>query len=310
MNLNDSKILLEYFINEANTPIVSLTQDFRIDKYNKAFEKLTHYSDSISDELFENVIGKINVSSEKVIDKNYDVKEINCIYKSKSGSKTHLRGSLIRKESELIIIFKSFQIIESEIVSEISRMNVEMSNLTRELAKKNFDLKLANEKITKLTNTDFLTGLPNRKYFFERLDELISLKKRKNSFNIGVIFIDIDFFKKFNDTYGHDKGDLILIKFSEMLKNNLRKEDVVARIGGEEFCIIVQYAGENCLLNISEKLRKSCELILVEDIDDKLTASFGATIYRESEDRDSLMKRADANMYEAKINGRNQVVFR
>jgi diguanylate cyclase (GGDEF)-like protein len=185
-----------------------------------------------------------------------------------------------------------------------------MSNLTRELTKKNFELRSANEKITRLVNTDFLTGLANRKHFFERLDELISLEKRRKCFNLGVIFTDIDFFKKFNDTYGHDIGDLVLIKFSQMLKANLRKEDVVARMGGEEFCIIVQCLEENCLYKIADKLRKACEAISIEGVEDKITASFGATMYKEWEDVDCLMKRVDSNMYEAKRNGRNRVVFK
>ena len=259
------------------------------------------------------IVGTINISSEKTFDENHSIKEMNCIHRSKSGSITHLQGSLIENKNVAIIIFKKFLISESNIVSEMSKMNIEMSNLTRELTKKNIQLKKANEKITKLIDTDFLTGIANRKYLFERLEELVSLKKRKEYLNIGVIFIDIDFFKKFNDTYGHDVGDLVLIKFSEMLKDNLRKEDIVARMGGEEFCIIFQCIEEkciekNCLFDIAEKLRKSCEALSIENVDKEITASFGATFYKKGEDIDTLMKRADSNMYIAKKNGRNQVI--
>jgi len=308
LNLNNNEILLEYLINNTNMPFVSLTDDLRIDRYNNAFKKLVDPLNNISNNLFENIVGKINISSEKIFDENHSIKEINCVYKSKSGFKNHLQGSLIESENKLFIIFKNFLIDESNIISEMSKMNIEMSNMTREVMKKNIQLKKANEKIIKLMNTDFLTGVANRKYFFERLDEMLSLKKRKKCLSIGIIFVDIDFFKNFNDLYGHDIGDLVLIKFSEMLKDNLRKEDIVARIGGEEFCIIVQCIEDNCLFDISEKLRKSCEDMVIENIDTKITASFGATLYKEGEDVDTLMKRADSNMYIAKKNGRNQVI--
>lgn len=310
LNSSNSKILLECLIDRMDMPIVTLTKEFRIKEYNDAFEKLVGISDNITNNLFEDIVGKINISSEKIIDKNNNIKEINCIYKSNQGSITHLHGSLIKKENEILIIFKNFLISESNIVNEISKMNIEMSNLTREMTKKNIQLKKANAKITKLINTDFLTGIPNRKYFFERLEELVSLKKRKECLSIGVIFIDIDFFKRVNDTYGHDVGDLVLIKFSQMLRENLRKEDIVARIGGEEFCVITQCVEENCLFDIAEKLRKSSEAMVIENINEKITASFGATFYKEWEDVDSFVKRADSNMYIAKTNGRNQTIFK
>jgi diguanylate cyclase (GGDEF)-like protein len=308
LNSNNSKILLDYLIVETNNPIVTLTKDFRIDQYNQAFEKLIGDSDSISSTSFEKTVGIMNVSSEKSVDNSHNIKEINTVYKSKSGSTTHLHGTLIEKGEDIIIIFKNFMINESQIIDEISKMNTEMSNFTRELFKKNFQLKLANEKITKLLNTDFLTGINNRKHFFERLEELISLKKREKSVNIGIIFSDIDFFKKVNDNYGHNLGDLVLIKFSQMLKESLRKEDIIARIGGEEFCIIIQCSDNKYLANIAEKLRKNCESLMFENINIKITASFGATFYREWEDIDTFIKRADENMYKAKENGRNQVI--
>lgn len=312
MNLNssNSKILLECLIDRMDMPLVTLTKEFKIKEYNAAFEKILGVSNNLTDRLFEEVVGKINVSLENIIAENVNMKEINCKYISKHGSITHLHGFLIKKENEIFIIFKNFLISESTIVNEISKMNVEMSNLTRELTKKNIQLKRANEKITKLMNTDFLTGIPNRKYFFDRLEELVSLKKRKECLNIGVIFIDIDFFKKVNDTYGHDVGDLVLIRFSEVVRENLRREDIFARIGGEEFCVIAQCIGTNCLFEIAEKLRKAIEAMEIDNIDGKITASFGATFYKDEEAIDDFVKRADSNMYIAKTSGRNRTIFK
>ena len=310
LKLNNNKFLLKYLLDNTNMAIAKLTKDFRIKEYNKGFEKLLGFPDNISDSLFEEVVGKIKITSENKESENMSIAEITCLYKNKAGSTVHLQGSLIKREDEIIVVIKNFLLNEANIVNELSKMNIEMSNLARELTKKNFQLKQASEKSTKLINTDFLTGIANRKYFFERLEELISSKKRSKGLAIGVIFIDIDFFKRFNDNYGHDKGDDVLIKFAEMLRGELRKEDIVARIGGEEFCVIVQCEVDTCLFEIAEKLRKSTEAMVIEDVNEKITASFGATYYKEWEDADSVVKRADENMYLAKENGRNQTVFK
>jgi diguanylate cyclase (GGDEF)-like protein len=185
---------------------------------------------------------------------------------------------------------------------------------TRELAKKNIQLKKANKQISELVNTDYLTGLSNRREFYKRMKENISLRERNNGGNLGLIMADIDFFKKVNDTYGHDIGDKVLISFSTMLKENVRKEDLVARIGGEEFCILVPCIEKNELLILAEKLRKKCEemRVTVDNIQETIsvTASFGVTRYNvndTNENEDKFLKRADTALYKAKNSGRNKV---
>ena len=126
LNLNNSKILFEYLINNENIPIVILTKDFKIEQYNEIFKKLIDTPTDIKNTLFEDTVGIINVTSEKLIDKNYSFEEINITYKSYSGSITYLQGSLITLKEIIIIIFKSFMINESKIIDEISKINIEM----------------------------------------------------------------------------------------------------------------------------------------------------------------------------------------
>lgn len=300
LKLNNTKFLLKYLLDNTNMAVAKLTKDFKIEEYNNGFEKLLCFPDNIFNSSFEDIVGKIKVISKKVEDE-CSIEKITCLYKNEAGSTINLQGSLIKKENEIIIVIKNYWLNEA---------NIEISNLAKELTKKNLQLKEAIEKSNKFINTDFLTGIANRKYFFERLKELIALKKRNKGPEIGIIFIDIDFFKKFNDTYGHDIGDIVLIKFAKMLEENLEKDDLVARIGGEEFCAIIQCEVDTCLFEIAEKLRIATEAMVIEGIDGNITASFGATYYKEWEDTDAVIKRADSNMYLAKEKGRNQTVFK
>ena len=146
---------------------------------------------------------------------------------------------------------------------------------------------------------DKLTGIYNRKYL-----DIVELKYR----NVCVILGDIDFFKKVNDTYGHIMGDKVLQNFASVLRRNLRKNDVVIRMGGEEFLIIL-----DCVDNIevakkvAEHLREEIQKSEVEGV--KITASFGVCCGKitNEEDFKKLYENADKALYEAKENGRNQV---
>ena len=138
---------------------------------------------------------------------------------------------------------------------------------------------------------------------------MISIFKLTDSDDFGVIMMDIDDFKKFNDKYGHDVGDNILKKITEQINSKIRNEDVFARIGGEEFCVLVQVKGIEQLQNIAEKIRMICENIKIDNVSEVITLSFGATMYKAGETADSLMKRVDIALYEAKKNGKNQVKY-
>ncbi len=121
-----------------------------------------------------------------------------------------------------------------------------------------FYVKVENEHIKKLeslVNKDGLTNVYNHRFFHDALNkELIECKEKDQA--LSMIFIDIDYFKHYNDLYGHQKGDNVLRVIGQILKVNTRKEDIVARYGGEEFAILLPNTQEKEAINIAEKIRK------------------------------------------------------
>lgn len=162
--------------------------------------------------------------------------------------------------------------------------------------------------------TDGLTGVYNHRYFQRRLQEYISLCQRhKRSVTFGLLIIDVDNFKQFNDSYGHQFGDTVLQTIISELSKNLRQGDIIARYGGEEFVILIPEATERVLLLISEKIREFVERTKVYNettgINVSVTVSIGATLFRYSDTPDSVIMRADHALYKAKTTGRNQCIF-
>lgn len=162
-------------------------------------------------------------------------------------------------------------------------------------------------RIKELSNKDFLTGLYNRRFFFEVGSNLYASSKRKQ-IKLTVALLDIDFFKKINDTHGHDAGDEVLCFLSNILKNRFRDSDIVARIGGEEFCILLVNSDYTFTFNIFEELRKSIEgaEVMVNGQMIKFTLSLGVCT-RLADSLEAMVKQADLLLYQAKEEGRNRV---
>jgi diguanylate cyclase (GGDEF)-like protein len=175
-------------------------------------------------------------------------------------------------------------------------------------------LQEAHRKIAELVVTDDLTGLANRRHFFERLDAEIDRATRYGN-NLSLIMIDIDHFKRVNDTYGHPAGDIVLAEVARLLCANIRTSDLVARYGGEEFAVLIPAlnAAEACLA--AEKLRVIIEVnsIALEGPPLNVTVSCGVADLQSVKHypaslKDNLIRGADKSLYQAKANGRNQVV--
>lgn len=157
--------------------------------------------------------------------------------------------------------------------------------------------------------TDAKTGLYTNDFFFSRLKDTISTVKRYKM-TAAVLMTDIDFFKKFNDTYGHLVGDKILIQLAKTLQNSVRNEDCVARFGGEEFSVLLTHCTENTVKYVAERIRKAVEDIELEENGEKLkiTISIGACIINDHEGLmpKYIIRKADQALYHSKENGRNQ----
>lgn len=168
------------------------------------------------------------------------------------------------------------------------------------------ELNQSNERLEKLSITDSLTGLINRRKIEEIIDyEIMKLNKTK----LSVIMIDVDHFKKINDTYGHDIGDLVLKKVADILREALRQGDSVGRWGGEEFMMLLPDTNKNIAWEVAEKVRRTIETS-VFDVVGSLSISLGVTSVEEREDRETIFKRVDNALYLAKKNGRNMTVIK
>ena len=156
-----------------------------------------------------------------------------------------------------------------------------------------------------LSITDKLTGIFNRLKLDESLNNEFNRSSRFKS-NFGIIIVDIDYFKKINDTYGHQIGDQVLIQFAKLLKQNIRKIDILGRWGGEEFMIICLETDFQGTIKLAESLRQIINKYDFPNIG-TFSASFGVSIYDNDEDIDKVIARADNALYKAKANGRNRV---
>ncbi|MBU4394688.1 MAG: GGDEF domain-containing protein, partial [Proteobacteria bacterium] len=174
------------------------------------------------------------------------------------------------------------------------------------------ELQKKNKILDNLANIDGLTEVYNHRYFQTSLDKEINRSIRHQT-TISLLLIDIDHFKNFNDTYGHQAGDFVLKKFCEILQDNLRKYDTLARYGGEEFAIILPETSEEDALLVAEKLRAAIENATFVDLNHEyhVTASFGLTSSSPGKvdnfNKNNFINQSDLALYDAKKEGRNRV---
>lgn len=171
----------------------------------------------------------------------------------------------------------------------------------------NLDLIDLFQKTKDMANKDFMTGAYNRRFLFESGKAIFSKSTRKHA-NIVVALLDIDKFKEVNDTYGHDIGDAAIKETVKILKHNLRSSDLLARFGGEEFCILLESISEEDTSKLFEKIRLAFEkhILKINDMNIKFTVSIGVC-YGLGNELDDMIKVADDCLYCCKKNGRNQI---
>lgn len=165
--------------------------------------------------------------------------------------------------------------------------------------------KQAEQQLEFLATTDPLTGISNRRRFDGVLHVEIA-RSRRYGVPLSLVMFDIDHFKRINDSLGHPVGDSVLVQLTELVAANIRETDLFARLGGEEFAVLVPNCDAECGRLFAEKLRKLAEAHAFDDIG-RLTCSFGVAEHRKDEDENQLIKRADEALYYAKGGGRNRV---
>jgi diguanylate cyclase (GGDEF)-like protein/PAS domain S-box-containing protein len=170
--------------------------------------------------------------------------------------------------------------------------------------------KQVEEALEKAARIDPLTGLLNRRAFMTRIkSEETRFSRNKRSF--CLLMADIDHFKRINDTYGHDAGDYILRGLSRLMTDSLRLQDIIGRWGGEEFLILLPETDINGASFVAEKLRMAIQNheFLYHEHQLTITVSFGISVYKDEMTIDRCLKRADDNLYLAKKQGRNRIVY-
>lgn len=198
-------------------------------------------------------------------------------------------------------------ITQKELISlAYSRWAMLTKEYQDELNKINESLIKKNAQIEHLASRDPLTNLYNR-YKFSKLFELSHQSMVEREGVMSLVMVDVDFFKKINDTYGHGVGDKVLVAISELFLSLLRDDDIVCRWGGEEFVILLPSTNLQNATALSQKLRAHIEQIDVEMVE-RVTASFGVTEVMAEDDLKSAVDRADHALYRAKDAGRNCVI--
>jgi len=225
----------------------------------------------------------------------------------------------IRKEfskDELCILALSAN--EEDEVSSLFLKNGANDFIKKPFSKEEFSCRINNsiealeniQMVMNYANRDFLTGLYNRRYFYNAMEEYIE-SARETSEKFAIAMIDIDHFKKVNDTYGHEVGDKAIVSLADILRSSTNPNDVVSRFGGEEFCVVLKNINNKSAKDILERIRKTVEsfhLSLPNKESLNFTISIGATIHDYDDSLDDTIGQADMMLYKAKNDGRNQLI--
>ena len=190
-------------------------------------------------------------------------------------------------------------------------MQAQVHQRTMELEDANIELAAVNAELERQASTDPLTGLLNRRGFEMRASLAIGLATR-NARALSVLSLDIDFFKRINDSYGHNIGDVVLHQLAQTLLQRARKTDLVARFSGEEFLILLPDTDATNALAVAEVLRHTIENLEIPPVG-HITVSIGVSSLRNQDNKDGLhdiIKRSDNALYQAKETGRNRVCHR
>ncbi|GGC81678.1 EAL domain-containing protein [Undibacterium terreum] len=195
--------------------------------------------------------------------------------------------------------------------ARLSDEDMVLMGITTDIASIAIEDRRSEEKILKLAHYDDLTGLPNRFLYHQHLAKSLAHAERNRS-QLAVFFVDLDRFKNINDTFGHDEGDAVLRNIARRFKNCLRESDTVARVGGDEFILLVdQYESPMDLSDIAGKLLVESALPFdIRGQECQLSASIGIATYpADGKDAQTLLKNADIAMYRAKNRGKDNYQF-
>lgn len=200
--------------------------------------------------------------------------------------------------------------LNTETLSKVINNTIEKARLKMETKKLEIEMKKANAKIAEMSKVDELTRLSNRRYFMEVLEKEFERARRYKT-EMVLVMMDLDNFKKINDTYGHIAGDTVLSEIGKALRKHVRSNDVVGRYGGEELAVILPNTNQDSACMVYERFRKKVEEYCFKHGSDQfqITVSIGIASSNDSESPKDLIAHADHALYQAKTTGRNNVVI-
>lgn len=219
------------------------------------------------------------------------------------GRVTDFPGQMVRKDGRIIDIS-----INSRALYDDAGAFSGVEGTYRDVTQR----KIMERELQRLATTDPLTEIANRRSFLEQAEQIFKTSQRYQT-SFTMLMLDLDLFKAINDKYGHLGGDKVLARFAHTVGLELRDSDVFGRLGGEEFCVLLQQAHRDEALNVAERIRQCIQDLSFKDPAGNtftLTVSIGVTNNFESDERlANLLERADKALYQAKQTGRNKVVW-
>lgn len=324
--------LLVQILKQSLIPSISQEEDKELEEL---FIKIENNENLIFDKNIQSQIEAfISLRFEKdkkvIIEKTSDISKLvfimeefinEAISSSGTGSKNILN---IKEKLQTIDIsssnIESLTTLQKELISAATSIEQEISNVSNTLESGRTKVQELEDKIKELENElkktknenmrDHLTGLLTRKTFFEELKRIESSFVRMGT-NYAIVFLDIDHFKKINDTYGHEGGDIVLSTFGKILNKGIRDLDIVGRYGGEEFVAIVHYKEPKELLLFLKRIKSIVteNSFVYQNHKIKVTFSAGVTIRSTYKDYEEALNKADKLLYEAKNSGRNKIIL-
>jgi diguanylate cyclase (GGDEF)-like protein len=190
-------------------------------------------------------------------------------------------------------------------------VGLRVAKLQQNLEQKVRELRSTRDHLALLASTDALTSVYSRRWWFDMAEKEFS-RARRYSRTFSLLMADLDWFKQINDTHGHETGDRVLNQFGQMLRKTCRKSDVIGRLGGEEFAVLLPETSAKAAQRLATRVTEGCRTVIVDPMggDARCSCSIGVTEVRKDDERlDGVLTRADQALYAAKRAGRNQWSF-
>ena len=319
MDLNPENFALEVLKIMSEGLIIANHEGIIKDINAGALKLIGYDKNQLKDKLISSLFSK-SIELSKLA--NCSSFEIEIIQSNNNKLPVLLSSSILKDEwgdsLGIVCIFQDIseiRLVQQKLIKSYDELEIKVVERTSELSKSNKELEREinvriemEEKIKKLAYYDYLTGLPNKRLFIDRLNQCI-LDAASKGKALGILFLDLDSFKRVNDTMGHAKGDELLKMVSKRLLNTIRETDTVCRVGGDEFLILIRnLENDNYIREISEEILNIFnESFIIDNNELHVTTSIGGAIYPiDGQDVEMLVKNADIAMYKAKEKGKNK----